>query len=65
MKFMPVREFLRGGYKKITEPTIVSNRGAPLFTVYPAVDSSPKRSLKTFTTTDKAKGEVWNDTDGE
>lgn len=32
---MPVREFLRGGYQKITEPTIVTSHGHVLFTVWP------------------------------
>ena len=32
---MPVREFLRGGYQKITEPTIITNRGYVMFTVWP------------------------------
>jgi hypothetical protein len=39
---MPVREFLRGGYKDITETTVVSNHGRPVFTVLPYV--SPLRN---------------------
>lgn len=35
MRFMPVREFLRGGYQTIDEPTVVSSRGYVLFTVWP------------------------------
>lgn len=33
---MPVREFLRGGYQTITEPTIIIKHGYPVFTVFPA-----------------------------
>lgn len=35
MKYMPVREFLRGGYQRIAEPTVISSRGYVLFTVFP------------------------------
>lgn len=42
MRWMPVREFLRGGYKDITETTVVSNHGRPVFTVLPYV--SPLRN---------------------
>ena len=34
---MPVREFLRGGYRTIKEPTVISNHGHPIFTVMPGV----------------------------
>lgn len=34
---MPLREFLRGGYQKIYEPTIIMKRGYPEFTVWPGV----------------------------
>lgn len=37
-----MREFLRGGYKGVTETTIVSNHGRPVFTVIPY--ASPLRS---------------------
>lgn len=37
MKSIPVREFLRGGYQKINEPTIVTSHGHVLFTVWPGV----------------------------
>ncbi len=40
MKQMAVREFLRGGYRTITEPTIVSSHGRLLFTVLPHGDSA-------------------------
>jgi hypothetical protein len=36
MRFMPIREFLRGGYQRITEPTVVSSHGRPIFTVMPS-----------------------------
>jgi len=32
---MTIRDFLRGGYQKLSEPTVVSSRGLPLFTVFP------------------------------
>lgn len=32
---MPVREFLRGGYQKIDQPTVITSRGYVLFTVWP------------------------------
>ena len=35
MRWMPMREFLRGGYKDLTETTVVSNHGRPVFTVFP------------------------------
>ena len=35
MNWMSMREFLRGGYQQITEPTVISNHGRPAFTVYP------------------------------
>jgi hypothetical protein len=36
MKWMPVRKFLRGGYKTIEEPTVITSQGYPIFTVMPA-----------------------------
>jgi len=38
---MAIREFLRGGYQTITEPTVISSRGTIAFTVFPG----PKASL--------------------
>lgn len=35
MKWMSVRDFMRGGYRDLTEPTVVSNHGRPVFTVFP------------------------------
>ena len=35
MKVMTVRDFLRGGYKTLTEPTLISKHGVPYFTVFP------------------------------
>ena len=35
MKAISVREFMRGGYKLIMEPTIVTKHGRPVFTVLP------------------------------
>lgn len=35
MRQIAVREFLRGGYQKITEPTVVTSHGHVLFTVWP------------------------------
>lgn len=36
MKWMPIRAFLRGGYQDLTEPTVVTSHGHPVFTVMPA-----------------------------
>lgn len=33
---MPIREFLRGGYQKVDEPTVITSHGHPIFTVMPA-----------------------------
>lgn len=30
-----MREFLRGGYRTLTEPTVVAAHGRPVFTVFP------------------------------
>lgn len=38
---MPLREFLRGGYQRITEPTVIVKRGYPAFTVFPPVKRKP------------------------
>lgn len=35
MQFMTLRVFLRGGYQRLTGPTMVVKRGLPLFTVMP------------------------------
>lgn len=35
MRFMTIREFLRGGYLKLTGPTMIVRHGIPLFTVMP------------------------------
>jgi antitoxin (DNA-binding transcriptional repressor) of toxin-antitoxin stability system len=35
MKTMPMREFLRGGYKNITELTLITNHGKPVATWMP------------------------------
>jgi len=35
MNVMPIRVFLRGGYRTLTQPTVISRHGRPLFTVYP------------------------------
>ena len=32
---MSVRDFMRGGYRDLTEPTVVANHGRPVFTVFP------------------------------
>jgi hypothetical protein len=47
-----MREFLRGGYKDLTETTVVSNHGRPVFTVFPyrtngdhAVSFDPRTGL--------------------
>jgi hypothetical protein len=35
MKWMTMREFLRGGYRTIDDITVVANHGRPVFTVTP------------------------------
>lgn len=35
MRIMPIREFLRGGYRTLQGPTVVSSHGRPVFTVMP------------------------------
>lgn len=35
MKFMTIREFLRGGYQRLVGPTMVVRHGIPMFTVMP------------------------------
>ena len=35
MRWTPIRDFLRGGYHDINEPTIVASHGRPLFMVTP------------------------------
>lgn len=35
MKTMAIREFLRGGYQELNEPTLVMKHGKPVFTVLP------------------------------
>ncbi len=41
MKWMPIRQFLRGGYQEIKEPTVVTSHGHPVFTVMPAAGQIP------------------------
>lgn len=41
---VPIREFLRGGYRKLQGPTVVSSHGRPIFTVLPY---APRSSLMT------------------
>jgi hypothetical protein len=35
MRAISVRDFMRGGYKQIMEPTVVTKHGRPVFTVLP------------------------------
>lgn len=39
MKVMSVRDFLRGGYKTLKEPTLISRHGIPMFTVFPPINT--------------------------
>lgn len=48
MKQMGVREFLRGGYRKIAEPTLVSSHSRVLFTVLPHGLAGERRFLETM-----------------
>ncbi len=45
MKWMPIRQFLRGGYQKLEGPTVITSHGHPLFTVMPAQKLEPDRDL--------------------
>lgn len=63
MKWMSVREFLRGGYKTITEPTVVANHGRPAFTVFPQPGWTRKKAERiTKLMTEDASG-FFNDED--
>lgn len=35
MRFMTIRDFLRGGYQRLDGPTLIVRHGLPLFTVMP------------------------------
>lgn len=59
MKQMGVREFLRGGYRTITEPTLVSRHSRTLFTVMPHGDFVPCREVmgeEIWQTCDRERG---------
>lgn len=45
MKQMGVREFLRGGYLQIQEPTTVARHGQTLFTVLPHNEGAWLRAM--------------------
>lgn len=56
MKHMPIREFLRGGYRDVDDVTVISNHGRPVFTVFPYGHSESYRpqvvlSTESITTT--------------
>ena len=42
MKTMKIRDFLRGGYKDITEMTVITHHGAPLATWMPQKALEPR-----------------------
>lgn len=44
---MPLREFLRGGYQRVYEPTVVTKHGYPLFSVFPGPASKSFTDDKT------------------
>ena len=64
MKWMSMREFLRGGYRDLDEPTVVSNHGRPAFTVFPQDDWTEKRSrqIASIMTTDQSSTFTTNST---
>lgn len=39
MRVMTIREFLRGGYKDVTEMTLITNHGRPMGTWMPQSDA--------------------------
>ena len=43
MKTMPVRIFLRGGYKDLTELTLITHHGRPIATWMPQQDAKARR----------------------
>ena len=49
MKTMQMREFLRGGYKDITEMTLVTNHSRPAFTVNPHNKKKEKTVTVSYT----------------
>lgn len=48
-RWMSVRDFLRGGYRNITEPTVIANHGRPIFTVMPFNGGTLSSTRKPFT----------------
>ena len=46
MQTMTMREFLRGGYKKLGDVTVVTSKGYPKFTVFPSdTRVSPRKPI--------------------
>lgn len=43
-----MRDFMRGGYRTLTEPTVVSVHGRPVFTVFPH-DGQPVATVSSGT----------------
>jgi hypothetical protein len=41
MNWMTMRQFLRGGYRDLRGPTVVSIHGRPAFTVFPTDEARP------------------------
>ncbi len=57
---------MRGGYKSINEPTIISNRGTPMFTVYPAVNNLNRDQAKRLVETNRKDwGKAWEEADDQ
>lgn len=51
-----MREFLRGGYKTLQEPTVVSNHGRPAFTVIPYDGKKPEPADHTVVQSRTSRG---------
>jgi hypothetical protein len=57
MKWMTMREFLRGGYRTIDDITVVANHGRPVFTVTPlGVRDVPEVEVQPPATRPPARG---------
>jgi hypothetical protein len=46
MRWMTVREFLRGGYQDLDDVTVVTKGGYPYFTVRPGLKLSTDESVR-------------------
>lgn len=52
MRVMPLRVFLREGYQRITEPTVITKHGYPVFSVFPAPGARTSTDISPTSTQD-------------